>query len=318
MSMKPRRRPGASLPVGAMMALTVLVIAVVLVFGAFQQQSANELKSAEAADRNKQLDQREASLDQRRSELDRRDDAIQSQELALSDQLEALDVRKAQLDGQDAALKAREQTLVSGVQALEEDQKALEEDQVALQKAENDLASRERIFQNAQAETDAKLSDYAELQKAVDAALGARPRIASKIAEALKAAGIAAAADGDGGVALELNGLFSESSAILTKSGQQALNAFLPVWYGAISGESLAALSVEALAPLGDDAARDLAARRAAAIVKYASDDPALDETVRSAFRNMALSGARPDGAGNLAVFRFYLNSDALRMAGAG
>jgi hypothetical protein len=265
MSMKPRRRPGASLPVGAMMALTVLVIAVVLVFGAFQQQSANEQKIAEVANRNKQLDQREASLDQRRSELDRRDDATQSQELALSDQKKALDVRQAQLDGQDAALKAREQTLMSGVQALEEDQ-------AALQVAENDLATREQIFRNAQAETDAKLSDYAELQQAVDAALGARSRIASRIMEALKAAGIAAAADGDGGVTLELNGLFNESSAILTKPGQQALGAFLPVWYGAISGESLAALSVEALAPLGDDASRDLAARRAAAIVKYASE----------------------------------------------
>lgn len=310
--MKPRRRRlTVSLPVSAMMALTVLVVAVVLVFGAFQQQSVNEQLGAEVAGRDKLLDQREASLDQRRSELDRRDDENESQTLALGDAQAALDVRQAQLDGQDASLKAREQTLESGVQALQKDRSALQE-------AETDLASREQLLRNAQAETDAKLSDYAELQNAVDGALSARSRIASKITEALKAAGISAAADGDGGVSLGLDGLFNESSAILTKSGQQALDAFLPAWYGAISGESLAVISVEAQTPSGDDETRDLAARRAAAIVKYASDAPALDESVRRPFRDMALSGVRQGGAADLAVFRFYLDNDALRSARAG
>ena len=310
--MKPRRRRLAvSLPVSAMMALTVLVVAVVLVFGAFQQQSINEQLGAEVAGRDKLLDQREASLDQRRSELDRRDDETKSQELALGDAQEALDARQAQLDEQDASLKAREQTLESGVQALEDDQ-------AALQEAETDLASREQLFRNAQAETDAFLSDYAELQKAVDGALGARSRIASKISLALKSAGIPAAADRDGGVSLGLDGLFNESSAILTKSGQQALNVFLPAWYGALSGESLEVISVEAQTPLEDDEERDLAARRAAAIVNYASEAPTLDESVRRAFRDMALSGVRLGGEGNLVVFRFYLDNDALRKARAG
>ncbi len=310
--MKPRRRRlTVSLPVSAMMALTVLVVAVVLVFGAFQQQSVNEQLGAEVAGRDKLLDQREASLDQRRSELDRRDDAVESQELAISNQQKALDARQARLDGQDASLKAREQTLESGVQALQKEQ-------AALQQAETDLASREQLFRNAQAETDAFLSDYAELQKAVDAALDARSRIASKISLALRAAGLSATADGDGGVSLGLDSLFNESSAILTKSGQQALDAFLPVWYGAISGESLAVISVEAQTSLEDDEAGDLAARRAAAIVNYASNAPALDAAVRNAFRSTALSGARPGGEENLAVFRFYLNSDALRKARAG
>jgi hypothetical protein len=312
MTMKPRRRPGAaSLPVGAMMALTVLVIAVVLVFGAFQQESVNEQKNAEVAGRDKLLDQREASLDQRRSELDRRDDETQSQELALRDAQQALEARRSELDGQDAALKAREQALETGVQALGDKQAALDQ-------AETDLASREQALKNAQAETDAKLSDYAELQSAVDGALGARARIASRLGEALKTAGLSAAVDADGGASLGLDSLFNESSAILTKAGQQALDAFLPVWCGALSGESLSALSVEAFAPADDAEARDLAARRAAAIVKYASDAPSLGDTVRSAFRSMALSGVRSGAEGNLAVFKFYLSSDALRKARAG
>jgi len=310
--MKPRRRPVAiGLPVGALMALTVLVVAVVLVFGAFQQQSANERKSAEVLDRDKQLDQREASLDQRRSELNRREDALESQELALSDAQAAIERRQAQLDMDDAALKTREQALENGVQALEADQAALTE-------AQNDLASREQALRNAQAETDAKLNEYAELQKAVDDALGARSRIASRLSEALKAAGLAAAVDGDGGVSLEMGDLFNDSSAIFTRAGQQGLDAFLPVWYGALSDEGLAALSVEAIAPLDDPEARKLAARRAMAILEYASEAPALADAGRAAFAGMGLAGARPGAEGeSRAVFRFYLSSDALRKARA-
>ena len=311
--MKPRRRPGAAnLPVGSMMALTVLVVAVVLVFGAYQQESVNEQRSTEVLDRNKLLDQREASLDQRRSELDRREDAIQSQELSISEAQNALEKRQSDLDGQDAEIKAREQTLESGVQALEKDQ-------ASLNQAKIDLAAREQALLNAQAETDAKLSDYQALQKAVDGALGARSRLASRLTEALKAAGLSAKADEDGGVSFEPDSLFNESSAILTKAGQQALGAFLPVWYGAMNGESLAALSVEALAPPDDAEAWDLAARRAAAIVRYASEAPSLDDAARKAFRDIALSGVRPGAEGEApVVFRFYLNSDALRQARAG
>ena len=133
-----------------------------------------------------------------------------------------------------------------------------------------------------------------------------------------RTAGIAAAANADGDVPLGLNGLFNESSAILTKSGQQALDAFLPVWYNATSGESVQALSVEVQVSDSDDEARDLAARRAMAIVKYASEAPALDEAVRAAFRSKALSGVRQNADGNLVVFRFYLGNDALREATAG
>lgn len=311
--MKPRRRRAAGgLPASALMALVVLVVAVVMVFGAYQQQAANEQKDAEAVERDKLLDQREASLDQRRSELNRRDDAIESQQTALGDAQQALDARQAQLDGQDASLKAREQALKSDLQALKDDQAALLE-------AENELASREQLLRNAQAEIDAKLADYGELQKAVDGALGARSRIASSLSEALKAAGLTAAADGDGGVSLQMNALFDGSSAILTDAGRQALDALLPVWYGALSGESLAALSVEALVPEDDPEAWELAARRAAAIARYASEAPALGDAGRAAFRNLGLSGARPGAEGeSLVVFRFYLNSDALRRARAG
>lgn len=311
--MRPRRRPGAvSLPVGAMMALTVLVVAVVLVFGAFQQQSANEQRYAEVADRDRLLDQREASLDQRRAELDQREDSVASQELALADKRKAIDRLQARMDERDASLKAREQALESGVQALNDAQAALAE-------AQSNLAAREQKLRNEQAEADAKLAGCAELQKAVDGALGARTRIASRLQEALRTAGIDVAVDGDGGASLAMDALFHDSSAILTKAGQRALDAFLPVWYGALNGESLAALSVEALAPPNDPKARDLSARRAAAIVEYASDAPALDDAARAAFRNLGLSGVRPGAeAQSLVAFRVYLNNDALRKARMG
>ncbi len=311
--MKPKRRPGTvPLPVGALMALVLLVIAVVLVFGAFQQQSVNERKSVDVLNRDKALDQREAELDQRRSALNQRDDAIAKQESSLSDRQQALEKQKGDLDEDDAALKAREQTLAEGVQALAKDQAALTQAQI-------DLAAREKALVGKQADYDTRLQDYVSLQQAVDDALGARSRIASTLTAAFKAAGTSAVVDEEGGASVELSMLFDGSSAALTKDGKLLLDAMLPVWYQALSGETYAALSVEVTAPEGDSQALDLAARRAMAILEYAEDAQALGEDGRRAILCTGLSGARPDATGaSRAVFRFFLNNDALRVARAG
>jgi len=311
--MKPRRRPGTvPLPVGALMALVLLVIAVVLVFGAFQQQSLNERKSADVLSRDKTLDQREAELDQRRSALNQRDDAIAEQETALSNQQQTLEKQKGDLDEDDAALKAREQTLVEGVQALAQDQ-------AALTQAQKGLAAREKALTGKQADYDARLQDYVSLQQAVDDALDARSRIALALTAAFKAAGVSAAVDEEGGASVDLSALFDGSSAALTTDGKLVLDAMLPVWYQALSGETYAALSVEVTAPEGDSQALDLAARRAMAILEYAEDAQALGDDGRRAILLTGLSGARPDATGApRAVFRFFLNNDALRAARAG
>lgn len=311
--MKPRVRPARiGLPVGAMMALVILVVAFALIFGAFQQQTQNERQAADVVSRDKALNQREQELDQRRAALDQRDDDIASQQAALDDrqaaqrdQQQALDAEKARQDALGADLSSREQ-------ALEENIKALEAGQAALKKAQEDLSSKERALSDKQAETDLKLDDYQALQKAVDDALGARGRIASRLAESLKALA-AWQVDGDGAASIDIGALFDGDSAALSQAGQQALDQMLPAWQRALAGENVSALAVEVTSAASDPASLDLAARRALAILQYAQTSEAAGSEAREAMLQKGASAARAGAAGQpRAVFRFYLNSDAL------
>ena len=306
-----RRRARGSLPVGALLAQVLIVVAVVLVIGVFQQQTANDEKSREVSDRQTALDLREAELDQRRSALDQREDALDDRQTALTTGQAALEGDRAALDAADAALKTREQALADGTRSLSEDQ-------AALQKAEAEFEARQKAFELKQADYDVRLGDYAALQQAVDDALRARTRVASRLKASFESAGVEADVDAEGSASVALDHLFAGSSASLTKGGMRLLDELLPLWYGASAGESVSALSVEVGAGASSSQALDLAGRRALAILSYARDCEALGETGRAAVQAAGLSGARAAQGELQAVFRFFLNNDALRAARAG
>jgi hypothetical protein len=294
-----------------MMALVILVVAVALMFGAFQQQTLNDQKTSDVLSRDRALDQREQELDQRRAELNQRDDDLASQGKALNDRQAALDAQKADQDADDAELSAREQ-------ALSEGKKALETDQAALAQAQKDLSAREQAQKDKQAEDDAKLADYEALQKAVDDALGERTRVAAALQTALKTSGVWKT-DTQGAVSTEVETLFDGASTALSKSGQQELNQLIPAWVKALEGANVPVISVEVASPSGETQALDLAAQRALTILQYAQSAPALSAEVREAMLQKGVSGARIGVAGeSRAVFRFYLNYDALQAALAG
>ena len=303
--MKPRRRraPG-SLPVGALMAQVLIVVALVLAVGVFQQQARNNDKAEEVSSRQAELDRLEASLDQRRSSLDQREGALKDRDQALSADQAALEMDRAALSEADDRLKAREQ--------------ALEDGHAALEAAQANLATQRQALEQSKADYDVRLQDYAALQKAVSDALGARARIAANIKAALEAAGLNAFIGENGEVSVTLDALFNESSASLTKGGERLLDGFLPIWYGTASGESVAALSVEVEAAQHTPQAMDLASRRADAILAYARACDALGEAGRAAMAATGLSGARMASGEPRVVFRVYLNNDALRAARAG
>lgn len=310
--MKPGRRRAPNLPIGMLMAEVILVVAVVLVFGAYRQNAENGRNAVEVANRQTELDQAEAALTQRRSSLDQREDALSKQAQALSADQKALEDDKAKLTEADAALTAREQALTNGVQALADDR-------AALTAAKADLESREKAFSDRQADYDARLSDYAELQRVVDDALNARGRIASALKSAIAAAGVAASVDEDGAVSIPAESLFTGSSASLSIHGKERLDALLPVWYAALKGESLSTLSVEVTADMDDAGGQNLSARRALAILTYALETTALDQQARAMLLQKGLTGARANAGGeSTVVFKFTLNNDALRSARAG
>ncbi len=303
--MKPRRRraPG-SLPVGALMAQVLVVVALVLAIGVYQQQALISEKAEEVSGRQAELDRLEASLDQRRSSLDQREGTLVDQGQALSADKAALEKDRAALSEADEGLKVREQ--------------ALEDGRAALETAQADLAAQQQALEQSKADYDVRLQDYAALQKAVGDALGARARVAASMKVALEAAGLDTFVGENGEASVALDALFNESSASLSKSGERLLDGLLPIWYGATSEESIAALSIEVEAAQGTPQAMDLAARQAGAILAYARVCDALGEAGRGAMAATGLSGARAVSVESRVVFRVYLNNDALRAARAG
>ena len=308
--MKPGRRRIANLPFGMLMAEVILVVAVVLVFGAYRQNAENDRSAAEVTSRQTALDQAQAALDQRRSSLDQREDALNDQAQTISGDQKALEADRAKLNEQDAALSAREQALEGGVQALADDRAALET-------AKADLENREQTLKDRQADYDARLSDYSSLRQAVDDALNAR--VASALKSAFGAAGVSASVDAAGAASIPAESLFTGDSSSLSSSGKAILDALLPVWYAVLKGESLSTLSVEVALDSDDAGAWNLSSRRALAILQYALETTALDEKARAALYEKGLSGARVSkGFESIAVFRFTLNNDALSSARAG
>ncbi len=303
--MKPRRRRApVSLPVGALMAQVLIVVAVVLVVGVFQQQGLVSEKAEEVSGRQAELDRLEASLDQRRSSLDQREGALKDRDQALSEDQAALEKDRSALSEAGEALKAREQVLNDG--------------RAALETAQTELAAERQALEQTKADYDVRLQDYAALQKALDDALHARARGAARMKAALETAGLNAFVGESGEVSVTLDALFTERSASLSKGGERLLDGLLPIWYGAASEESVAALSVEVETAQDTPQAMDLAVRRAGAILAYARACDALGEAGRSAMAAMGLSGARVAVGEPRAVFRIYLNNDALRAARAG
>jgi hypothetical protein len=219
---------------------------------------------------------------------------------------------RAKLTEDDAALSSREQALTEGKQALADERAALDA-------ADADLKAREQALKDKQADYDAKLSDYASLQQAVDEALNARGRIATAMKAAFAVAGVSVAVDGDGAASVPVVGLFTGNSTALSKDGKALLDRLIPAWYGALKGENAAALSVEVSAASDDSEALGIAARRSLAILEYARQIPSLGADARAALLTTGLSGARAASDGDArAVFRFYLNNDALKTARAG
>ncbi len=305
-----RRRAPKSLPLGALMAQVIVVVAVVLVFGVYQQQRENARKAEEFSSMQTQLNRLEAQLDQRRSALDGREETLEAGEAALVDGQKALETDQRRLADDQSALE-------SGQEALSEGQQALDEARKALETAQADLETREQRLEAQQSNFDARLQDYEELQKAVDDALGARGRIAAALRAAFQTAGVSAAVDSEGGVTVGADALFEDAAAALAEEGEALMDRLLPAWYGVLQGESVSAISVEAYAPSGDSQAQDLAGRRARAILEYFGQTSALDEAARAAIAAEGLSGVR-FGQGSRIVLRFYLNSNALRAARAG
>jgi len=303
--MRGRRRAPGGLPLGALMAQVVVVVAVVLVFGAYRQQGENVRTAEEAASFQAQLNRQEAELDQRRSALDGREKSIEAGEASLTEAQGALEADRLRIEADRSALEGDQKALAEGQRALEEARKAFESAQADLEARQSGL--------------EARLQDYEALQKAVDDALGARGRIASALRSAFLSAGVSATVDSKGGVALDAGALFADGTSTLDADGRAVLDRLLPAWYAVLQSEGVSAVSVEGYAPLGDGEASSLAERRARAVLEYLARTPALDGASRAALAAVGLSGTRsgPEGDGRV-VLGFFLNNDALRAARAG
>jgi hypothetical protein len=286
--MKPqRKRAPQKFPVGMLMAQVLVIIALVLLYGVYQQLDSLELQSSEASARQSQLDLREAQLDQRRAALDDRQQAFDKERASLDEaqsdfaaQTGELEAARQALTGQEAALKADRARLEAAEQALASEKDAL--------KADKDRAARQLERARAAAQD---LS-------------GARLRIAQKIKDASPAVSVDAQT---GDVRIASGALFDEGGTALSERGAALWEDLAVACFDAVEGESIEALSI--LVDARGDSAQSMRAAsvRAQALLNHARQSAALQDGVKGMFSSLGLSGARPgaDGEGFVAL-RFY------------
>ncbi len=300
-----RRRAPASLPVGSLMAMLLLVVAVVLVYGAYNQLARVDEKAGQVSARQARLDLRQADMDRQAVGLDQREAALDGQNADLEQAQKALELARADLEEAQSGL-------TSAQAELGEREQALEGDRADLEKARVELEARLRAF------ADRQVSYDQALLRAVDEALARRANIASALGQAFQSAGLAWTVDENGDVYAPRWTTFLTPRALAPSPGQAQLDRMLPVWLEALPAGDIKAVTVEVESRLSGEDGMNLAGRRALAILAYARESAALGgENPRAAVAKGAVRPARAVGRAR-AVFRFHLDMGALEQARAG
>lgn len=299
-----RRRAPASLPVGSLMAMLLLVVAVVLVYGAYNQLARVDEKAGQVSARQARLDLRQADMDRQAVGLDQREAALDGQNADLEQAQKALELARADLEEAQSGL-------TSAQAELGEREQALAGDRADLEKARVELEARLRAFADSKA-------SYDQALRAVDEALARRANIASALGQAFQSAGLAWTVDENGDVYAPLDDLFDAAGAAPSRQGRQRLDRMLPVWLEALPAGDIKAVTVEVESRLSGGDGMNLAGRRALAILAYARESAALSGEARALLSQKGLSGPRAPSGAPRAVFRFHLDMGALEQARAG
>ena len=225
-----------------MMAALLLVFVLVLCYSVYQYFLMLESKTAELDEQSALLTLQQSTLDEQQATLDAQQATLDAQRLALNNQevelinkenelnsaLTQLENQRSLLEEQSLTLEEQERIILAAQDEIAQKESELDEANAVLLSQQQDLAAATILLaeqQNAMDEQQARLDDL----------VGVRTRIVRELTAALSAANLSATVDANtGDIMLESTVFFDVARSNIKESGQELLNAFIPVYLGVL------------------------------------------------------------------------------------
>ena len=234
------------------MSALVLIFILVLLYEVYQYFDMYEIKMAEIARQQFDLDEANATLEEQQETLTTQQEKLTEQEQQMIAQQIRLNAAQQDLDDANAILEAQQEELTTAQTLLEEKESEITTQQEALDELSAQLSAQQLTLEEQQTTLDEQqttldeqevlLASQQELleeqQQQIEALVGVRTRIISALSQALRSNNISAMVDSDtGAITLESDVLFSTGKSDLSAEGRAKIDEFLPVYLNVLFSE---------------------------------------------------------------------------------
>ena len=258
-----RRRFGNSgvqwLSFSDLMSALLLIFILIMFYIMYQYFDMLEIKMAEIARQQYDLNQANASLDEKSAKLTEAEKQMLTQQIKLNATEADLASKQEELNKAQSLVSEKEQEIAAQQEKL---------DALSIQ-----LGTQQTQIDQQQAKLD-------EQQQQIEALVGMRTRIITSLSSALKTANISAQVDPtNGSIALESDVLFELGRYDLSERGERFIDRFLPVYLDVLFSDEYREYVAEIIIEGHTDSTGsyidnlELSQRRALAVASYVLDD---------------------------------------------
>ena len=258
-----RRRFGNSgvqwLSFSDLMSALLLIFILIMFYIMYQYFDMLEIKMAEIARQQYDLEQANASLDEKSAKLTEAEKQMLTQQI--------------KLNATEADLASKQEELSKAQSLVSEKEQEIAAQQEKLDALSIQLGTQQTQIDQQQAKLD-------EQQQQIEALVGMRTRIITSLSSALKTANISAQVDPtNGSIALESDVLFELGRYDLSERGERFIDRFLPVYLDVLFSDEYREYVAEIIIEGHTDSTGsyidnlELSQRRALAVASYVLDD---------------------------------------------
>ena len=186
----------------------------------------------------KDLDDAESVLASQQAELATAQSLLTEKENEIAAQKATLDALGLQLDAQQQQIAVQQQTLSAQRQTMDEQQKTMDAQQLKLNEQQVTMDAQQLRLDQQQQTLQDQQQTLQDQQQQIEQLVGLKTRIITSLSAALRAAGITAQVDpANGAIALESDVLFAYNKYELSESGKRFIDRFLPVYLNVLFSE---------------------------------------------------------------------------------
>lgn len=278
-----------------LMSTLVMIFILILFYSMFQYFEMYEIKEAELARQqfdldaaNKKLSSEQKKLTEAEQKMIAQQIKLQAAEKGLAETEAILEQQKTELDSANSLLSEKESELNALSKQLETQQKALNAQQVQLSAQQMQLLNQQTQLENQ--------------QEQLEQLVGLRTQIIVALSDALSTNNITATVDpATGAIALESDVMFATAKSELSEAGKRSIDAFLPVYLDVLLSDAYRPFVSEIIIEGHTDSEGEyiknlkLSQQRALAVASYVLDDDYWKITARqkTTLRQIATANGR-------------------------